>query len=163
MQLQEGVKKSNVGKSNFQRWKNRKPTLEIFVSYVGNFHSLGLLLSGSCYIPFGMVPGPFRRLRKTLASTLPLPPEFGKITKKTSHGATRGRCTVQHAKVAPCNTTTSHRATPLSCTLRLLEVAPCHFRVSHHATQDASSGTPFKSQMPTHTSGKRYRLFKVFR
>ena len=76
-----------------------------------------------------------RRLRKTLASTLPLPPDLGKIVKEKSQGATPGHCTLRLPNFARCDAATSHLAT-LSCrTLRHRAIAPCHFRLSHPATQ----------------------------
>ena len=70
---------------------------------------------------------------KTLAATLPLPPDLSKIVKKniagcdtwTSHPATAELRKVRHDNFAPCDSLTSHPATSRYHTLPLSPVAPC--------------------------------------
>jgi hypothetical protein len=93
---------------------------------------------------------------KTLASTLPLPPDLRKIVKKniagcdtwTSHPATAELRKVRHDNFAPCDSLMSHLATSRHRTLRHRAIAPCGFRLSHPATQKPRFRPQNLAQLP---------------
>ena len=95
---------------------------------------------GDCFLIHALclsvkVSGEFRRLRKTLASTLALPPDLRKIIKKILQGATPRHRTLPSPNFARCYTDASHPAPLSCCTLQHRAIAPCHFHPPHSAMQ----------------------------